>query len=195
MRSNTTKTLLTRFALFCAAFALCTSASAMKYKSTKGTLIRADIYHPAKHIIAKSKRLKGSVTVKAGDKGTYKLSGKLTVKIRSLRSGNRRRDRAMWSALGKSRQHRIVYFPKTLKIKGNTGTITGSFAINRNKKKVTLTVTEFSGKVDGKSPITIKVKGKLSCDDYKIKKPSLLFVKIKDKVDVSMTLKFVPAKK
>lgn len=165
------------------------SAKALKYKVAKGSLLRVDVYHTAKHIIAKSKRVKGRLLVK-GDK----LSGMLSVRIKSLKSGNRRRNRKMWSSLGKSRQPYIYFKPKSIKLTGSSGTVTGTFVIRKVEKKVSFAVSNFSGKWDGKTPVSLVAKGKLKCTDFKVKRPSLLFVKIKDLVDVTMTLKLVPGK-
>jgi len=171
------------------------SAYAQKYKVAKGSEIKAKIHINVKavgEILARSKRVKGEVEVVSHKDGTYKLKGKLYVKVRKLRSGNRSRDRKMWSALGKARQRRIVFLPQKLTLKGGKGTIKGLFGINTQKKIVTLKVTQAKGKIGGKNKLSFKVAGQLSCKDFKIKRPSLMFVKIEDKVDLLLTLHFAP---
>lgn len=170
-------------------------AWAQKYKVTKGSEIKAQIHINVKaagEIIAKTKRVTGNVDIVSHANGTYKLKGKVAVKIRKLRTGNRSRDRKMWSALGKARQRRIVFLPQELKVKDGKGTITGLWGINTKKKVLTLPVTSVKGKIGGKSPVTFTIAGQISCGDFDIKRPSLMFVKIKDKVDLMLTLKFAP---
>ncbi len=167
----------------------------IKYKVVKGksSSLKVDIYHPAKHVVTKSKKVRGMVSM-FGSQGTIKLSGTLSVRIKSLRSGNRRRDRVTWTSLGKSRQPYIYFYPSSMTLKGSTGTLQGTFHIRKKKKKVTMKIVSFKGKIDGKSTISVTVTGKIKCSDFKVKRPSLLFVKIKDLVDLTIKIKLKPLK-
>lgn len=169
-------------------------ADGMRYKPSKKSHLKVDVYHKFKHVIAKSKRVKGQIFFAAKGKGTYGLKGALSVRIKSLRSGNRSRDRKMWSSLRKSRQPYVYFFPKTLTWDGKAGKVKGEFKINKIKKEVEFDVTKMEGTVDGKSTLTVEVKGHLKCSDFKIKRPSLLTIKIKNKVDVQLSLVFQPKK-
>lgn len=169
-------------------------ADGLRYKPSKKSRLKVDVYHKFKHVIAKSKRVKGQVFFAAKGKGTYALKGALSVRIKSLRSGNRSRDRKMWSSLRKSRQPYIYFFPKTLTWDGKAGKVKGDFKINKIKKEIEFDVTKVEGSIDGKSTFAVKVKGHLKCSDFKVKRPSLLTIKIKNKVDVTMSLVLQPKK-
>lgn len=184
--------LTTIFALFAATVMMASASAEVSYKTVKGTKLKLDVYHPTKHIKGKSKKLKGYFKIVSGSAGNYKLDGAFSVKVRKIKTGNRSRDRVMWSSLGKSRQPYIYFYPKTLVVKGGKGKVTGEFRINKIQKPVTFDVVDFKGTLDGKSAVSLTVKGKLSCDAFKIKRPALLFVKIKDKVDVKVMFKLKP---
>lgn len=162
-------------------------AAKSQYKIVKKSKLKIDIYHPAKHIKAKSKKVRGVVSFE-GSKHTFKLDGALTLKIKRLRSGNRSRDRKMWSALGKSVQKYIYFYPKSLQLKGDKGTITGDFLIRKIRKTLTFSVSKFKGTV-GSTALSMTVKGVIKCTDFNVTRPSLLFVKIKDKVKLKFKLK------
>lgn len=167
------------------------SAWAKPYTVEKGGEIRVDVHHPAKHVIAKTSDVSGSIEVedKTLASKSLGLSGSLKVAVRSLKSGNKRRDNKMWESLG---DDDIVFKPKTLVVTGEgKGTIQGLFTIRGTERPVTLDVT-FQGALDGKAKVTMTIKGKVKCSDFKVPRPSLMFVAIKDDVDMSFKLTFVP---
>lgn len=166
--------------------------AAKEYKVQAGSTLRVDVYHPAKHVIAHSKTIKGKVSVVSQKNGMVMLSGALSVRVVSLNSGNLRRDRVMWSSLGKSKQPYIYFYPKMLQLQGKGGTLTGSFEIRKIKKEVTLQVSDFNGAIDEKSVVSLTVVGKLKCSEFEVERPSLVFVKIKDEVDIKLTLNLKP---
>lgn len=169
-------------------------AKSQLYKPAKGSILRIAVTHPAKLVKAKAKRIKGKVFFAADGKGKFILKGALSVRIKSIRSGNRRRDRAMWSALRKARQPYIYFYPESLTWDGKKGAVSGTFKINRKKKKVSFAVTKMEGTPDGKGKVTVKAKGHLLCSDFGVKRPSLLFVKIKNKVALKFSFIFKPKK-
>lgn len=187
-------------------------ANATEYTVGKGSKVRIDIDHPAKHVVAvvKSKiakkgknkgkviRIKGifgvNGVVKAGK--STKLSGQISIKLKKLKSGNARRDAYMRAALGIKKQKYIFFSPQSLKIikmspKGGVGTITGTFKIRGISKVVTMKLL-FKGKLGAKSPVAIIVKGTIKCSDFKVPRPALLGNKIKNVVKLKILIKFKP---
>lgn len=185
--------LMASFLVMCMGWGVASvQAKGGEYLVQAGSSLRLDVYHPAKHVIAHSKQIKGKVKVTSQKAGTISLEGGFSVRVVSLNSGNLRRDRVMWSSLGYTKQPYIYFYPKTLQLQGKTGTLVGTFEINKVKKDVTLQVSDFQGTVDGKSAVTLTVVGKLKCSDFQVDRPSLVFVKIKDEVDIKLTVTLKP---
>lgn len=170
-------------------------AAPTKYDTGK-SWVKIYVYHMAKTVKAKSKKVSGFATFeKKGDH--FKLDGALTVPIRTLDSNNASRNNVMWNSLGDSIQNVIYFYPKKLVFtgkgpKGRKGYVEGEFNIRKKSKRVKLTFKKFKGKIDG-GQFSLYVKGFLKCSDYGVSRPSLLFVKIKDKVKVRLKLRFKKA--
>lgn len=167
------------------------------YKVDGASQIKIDVYHPAKHVKATNKAgaLQGSVTIKgalvAGK--SVDVAGNVQISVGALQSGNGRRDKYMRRSLGGS-SSKISFSPKSLTMKtvtanGGSGEITGSFTINNTTNTVTFPAS-FEGDLAKGGKVVVSIKTNLLCTAYKINLPSLMFVKIKDKVDLAMTLHF-----
>jgi polyisoprenoid-binding protein YceI len=157
--------------------------------------IRVDVYHPTKHVIVKSSAVMGSVALGAplAVGKAIPVSGELSVEVKALGSGNARRDRYMRQSLGISKHPKVIFKPSALTLskmsaEGGEGTLTGSFTIRGTTKEVSLAVT-LKGDAT-KKPVSVSLKTKIKCSDYKIPPPSLMFVKIKDEMDLTLTVQF-----
>ncbi len=167
------------------------------YKVSGASQIKIDVYHPTKHIKAYNKAgsVQGNVTIKSSliPGKTVEVTGSVEIVVGALESGNGRRDRYMRSVLGGATSI-IRFVPKSLTMKtmnpsGGSGELTGYFTINNNTNPVTFQAS-FEGDILKGGKVVVQIKTHVLCSAYKIKRPALLWVPIKDKVDLAMTLHF-----
>jgi len=167
------------------------------YKVSGASQIKIDVYHPTKHIKAYNKAgsVQGNVTIKSSliPRKTVEVTGSVEIVVGALESGNGRRDRYMRSVLGGATSI-IRFVPKSLTMKtmnpsGGSGELIGDFTINNNTNPVTFQAS-FEGDILKGGKVVVQIKTHVLCSAYKIKRPALLWVPIKDKVDLAMTLHF-----
>ena len=189
------------FAVFSIAFVLSLvstpSFADSAYKVSGASQIKIDVYHPTKHIKAYNKAgsVQGNVTIKSSliPGKTVEVTGSVEIVVGALESGNGRRDRYMRSVLGGATSI-IRFVPKSLTMKtmnpsGGSGELIGDFTINNNTNPVTFQAS-FEGDILKGGKVVVQIKTHVLCSAYKIKRPALLWVPIKDKVDLAMTLHF-----
>ncbi|MCK6510820.1 YceI family protein [Myxococcota bacterium] len=180
-------------------FSLISSASFADsaYKVDGASQIKIDVYHPTKHVKAYNKAgsVQGNVTIKGSliPGKAVDVAGSVQIAVGSLESGNGRRDRYMRSVLGGA-ESIIRFVPKsltmkTMNAKGGSGELVGSFTINNNTHPVTFQAS-FEGDILKGEKVVVQIKTHVLCSTYKIKRPALLWIPIKDKVDLAMTLRF-----
>ncbi|MCB9637958.1 MAG: YceI family protein [Myxococcales bacterium] len=174
-----------------------TQSFAETYKAGPASHIKIDVYHPAKHVKAHNKpgSVKGSFTIKGAVEAgkAVALEGKIEMKVGDLVSGNGRRDKYMRRSLGGSSKA-ISFEPSSMTLaklgaNGGEGEIKGKFTIHGVTQDVTFKAM-FKGNLKG-AKFAVMIKASVLCSAYKIKRPSLMFVKIKDKVDLAMDIHFV----
>lgn len=178
-------------------------ASAKKVLGGKGkALVLAYIYHPAKKILAGSRKLSGEVKFGAKTGSTTALSGSVTIPVKSLRSGNARRDNYMRNSLGIKANPTISFAPKSITEKAQTvkkyswkaskrkpvkctHEIKGTFTINGKNQDVTVAakVVNKGGKTRYIIPNLV-----LKVTDFGIVRPSLGPAKIKNEVHLRMLI-------
>jgi len=127
-------------------------------------------------------RLHASLSA-AGDPAT--LRGTIWVRAKDLRSDNRKRDEHMYEAMEVSKYSKIRYRIRSVEKSGSSYRLKGILTLHGVSRSVTVPATI---RRNG-SLWVLNGKFRIKMSDYGIKPPKLLFLTVRDAVDLSVRLK------
>lgn len=152
---------------------------------------------PFETVIGKTGDVSGEINLSG--ENLRSVSGTITVKAVTIKTGNRLRDKNMREDYLETdrypeivfRIERMVSGPASLsKGEESTYTLEGIFEIHGVKKKIIVPATVSSGTDGG---MEVKSEFVIGLSDFQIKRPSFLIMRLAEEVKVSVKLTLVPS--
>lgn len=117
-------------------------------------------------------------------KSIESLKGKVWIYTKSLHSDNKERDKHMYETLGAKRYPKIIFTINRVKKRGNSYTIIGRLSMHGKSRRVSIPA-KFTKSSSG---YKIRANFSIKMTDFGIKPPKLLFLSVRDRVDISVYL-------
>ncbi|MBI3873734.1 MAG: YceI family protein [Arcobacter sp.] len=169
-----------RLFLVLIAFGIYAQASNLVLK--KGNIIAHTEVFGDSSIDPATKNILASLSMDLQDPTT--LKGKVSVSLASLLSDNLKRDSHMQEVLESNKFPNATYSITSVENVNGKYKINGLFELHNVKKNIT-----FNGEIvnDGNN-VNLKIHGSFQMSEFGIEPPKLLFLKVRDKVDISGVL-------
>ncbi len=141
------------------------------------------------HVNATAHRIHGKVTEMEGrveyNREDGSVSGYVKVPVKSMKTGNTIRDNAMYRTLKESKHPEIIFKVKEVSIE--EGEVSGTLFIGGVgvERKLKLSIK------DNVEEVFVRGKFDVRLSSHKLKRPKFGFLKVDDKVDVEIDLRFL----
>jgi len=169
-----------RLVLVLMAFGIYAQASNLVFK--KGNIIAHTEVFGDSSIDPATKNILASLSMDRQE--TTTLKGKVSVSLASLLSDNSKRDSHMQEVLESNKFPNAAYYITSVESANGKYKINGMLDLHNVKKNIT-----FSAEIvnDGNN-VNLKIHGSFLMSEFGIEPPKLLFLKVRDKVDINGVL-------